>query len=163
MSRRLTAGLSFRTVGRVSTDPSASVPPDEPLPGAADFPAAGGQSLGQATDYDAGAKVAGVLLTIFLPLIALIAALVVRAAEADPLRRASLRAWALVSGAWLATGGIVGIIAAVAIASSGPEISNDGPCIGGPVMGSAGQPIGNGNYRFDCEDGGSTVVHLGGG
>jgi hypothetical protein len=38
----------------------------------------------------------------------------------------------------------------------------NGPCVGGPAMGSTGQPIGNGNYRFACVDGGSTVVHLGG-
>ena len=36
-----------------------------------------------------------------------------------------------------------------------------GPCVGGPIMGQAGQSIGNGNYRFNCADGGSTVVHMG--
>lgn len=36
-----------------------------------------------------------------------------------------------------------------------------GPCMGGPIQGESGQSIGNGNYRFACVDGGSTVVHLG--
>jgi hypothetical protein len=36
-----------------------------------------------------------------------------------------------------------------------------GPCIGGPIMGAAGQPVGHGSYRFDCSGGGSAVVHLG--
>ena len=39
--------------------------------------------------------------------------------------------------------------------------SPSGPCQGGPAMGQSGQSIGNGNYRFNCVDGGSTVVHLG--
>jgi hypothetical protein len=39
--------------------------------------------------------------------------------------------------------------------------SPSGPCVGGPMMGETGQSIGNGNFRFQCADGGSTVVHLG--
>jgi len=148
----------------VSTDPSGSAPPGPAgYPSAApDLPAAAGRSPGQAADYDAGTKAAGVLLTIFLPMIALIAALVLRGSEADPLRRASLRTWAVASGAWLGAGLLAGIIAIATIASSVPQISNKGPCVGGPAMGSTGQPVGNGNYRFDCVGGGSTVVHLGG-
>lgn len=41
--------------------------------------------------------------------------------------------------------------------SPGPS----GPCVGGPAMGQSGQSLGNGNYRFNCAGGGSTVVHLG--
>jgi hypothetical protein len=39
--------------------------------------------------------------------------------------------------------------------------SPSGSCVGGPVTGSTGQSLGNGNYKFTCADGGSTVVHLG--
>lgn len=55
------------------------------------------------------------------------------------------------------------IVVALLIAhhSASPS-SPSGPCVGGPIMGSTGQPLGNGNYRFSCADGGSTVVHLGG-
>lgn len=162
----MTAGPRFPTVSRMGPDPSGAEPPSEPagypLPAAADVPAADGIAAGQGTDYDAGTKAAGVLLAIFLPLIALIAALILRGSEANPLRRASLRAWAVASGAWLGVGLLAGIIAIAAIASSAPQVSNKGPCVGGPVMGSVGQPVGNGNYRFDCDGGGSTVVHLGG-
>ena len=61
---------------------------------------------------------------------------------------------------------IVAIFMAIAIAtfvsiahSNSPSPS--GPCVGGPAMGQSGQSIGNGNFRFNCADGGSTVVHLG--
>jgi hypothetical protein len=56
---------------------------------------------------------------------------------------------------------IIVVVVLIARHSASPS-SPSGPCVGGPVMGSAGQPLGNGNYRFTCADGGSTVVHLGG-
>jgi hypothetical protein len=63
---------------------------------------------------------------------------------------------------------IVAIIAIVIVAvavtrvHSGMNVSPSGPCVGGPAQEAAGQPIGHGNYRFTCVDGGSTVVHLAG-
>ncbi len=36
-----------------------------------------------------------------------------------------------------------------------------GACIGGPATGASGTPVGHGNYRFPCADGGSTIVHIG--
>jgi hypothetical protein len=72
----------------------------------------------------------------------------------------------------LRVGGIAGvIIAIVAIVivvvtltgiHSDMNVSPSGPCVGGPAQGASGQPVGHGNYRFPCVDGGSTVVHLGG-
>jgi len=69
-------------------------------------------------------------------------------------------------------GGIVGLIVAIIaivivimIATSihnSMNVSPKGPCIGGPAQGATGTPIGHGNFRFPCVDGGSTVVHLGG-
>ena len=73
----------------------------------------------------------------------------------------------------LPTGGIVALIAAVvaigiviaaiiaANVHSAMNVSHKGPCVGGPAPGATGQPVGNGNYRFPCMGGGSTVVHLG--
>jgi hypothetical protein len=73
----------------------------------------------------------------------------------------------------LPTGGIVALIAAIlaiviviaaiiaANVHSGMNVSHRGPCVGGPAPGATGQPVGNGNYRFPCAGGGSTVVHLG--
>lgn len=104
---------------------------------------------------------AAALLTIFMPVIALILALVMRGAEMNRVRRAELRAWAIVSAAWLAAGLLIGIIAIASVAGSAPEVNHSGPCVGGPAPGATGQPIGHGNYRFDCMGGGSTVVHLG--
>jgi len=102
-----------------------------------------------------------VVLTIAMPMIALIVALVLRSAETNPVRRAELRTWALVSGGLLAAGLLIGIIAVASIASSLPHVDHSGPCMGGPAPGATGQPVGHGNYRFNCIDGGSTVVHLG--
>jgi hypothetical protein len=53
----------------------------------------------------------------------------------------------------------IGVIFSIAHSRLSPSPS--GSCIGGPVTGSAGQPVGNGDYRFPCSGGGSTVIHLG--
>jgi hypothetical protein len=117
---------------------------------------------GQTADYGGGVKVAGVLLTVFVPWLALIIALVLRASEASSVRRASLRSWAVLSGVWLALSVLVPLIGFGVFASSVQlQVSHNGPCIGGPAPGATGTPVGHGNFRFDCAGGGSTVVHLG--
>jgi hypothetical protein len=65
-----------------------------------------------------------------------------------------------------AIGAIIALIIFGVIAShmsSGSPFGQDpsGSCLGGPAPGAVGQPIGNGNVRFQCVDGGSTVVHVG--
>jgi hypothetical protein len=60
---------------------------------------------------------------------------------------------------------IIGIIVFLLVAANvhrEMSVNPHGPCTGGPVQGANGQPVGHGNYRFPCVDGGSTVVHLGG-
>jgi len=57
---------------------------------------------------------------------------------------------------------IAGVVA-ISIASHGPSVSPSGPCLGGPAPGAAGQDVGHGNFKFDCVDGGTTIVHLGNG
>jgi hypothetical protein len=138
----------------MSADHPAGIPR-----GPASYPAAG--PVGGTSDYPPSWKIAAVLLTIFIPIIALIAALVLLGPETSQARRAALRAWAIASGAWLATGLLIAVIAFASIASSMPRVSHSGPCVGGPAQGAAGVPIGHGNYRFNCVGGGSTVVHLG--
>ena len=144
----MTAEPRASSVGRVSTPPPGLETPQAP-----------GYPPGQGADYDAGIKVAGALFTAVLPFFSLIAALALRGAEANPLRRASLRTWAIVSGAWLAAQVLVAVIAIASIAHSVPQVDHSGPCIGGPAPGAEGVPVGNGNYRFDCVGGGSTIVH----
>ena len=51
-----------------------------------------------------------VLLTFFMPLIALIVALVMRAGELRPKRRRFLKNWAIWSGAWLASVWVVAFV-----------------------------------------------------
>ncbi len=114
-------------------------------------------------DYPSEYKVAAGLLTVVAPFVSLVAALIMRGSQSNPVRRATLRTWAVASGAWLAVGLLIVI---VVVASAGNSVSHNvpstsGPCLGGPDMGSSGVSVGHGNYRFPCADGGSTVVHLG--
>jgi hypothetical protein len=62
-----------------------------------------------------GAAVAGaVLATLFFPLIALIAALLLMGNESSPQRRSQLRTWAWASGAFVAFGFVLVLLAFVA-------------------------------------------------
>jgi hypothetical protein len=62
-----------------------------------------------------GAAVAGaVLATLFFPLIALIAALLLMGNEQSPQRRSQLRTWAWVSGGWI----VLQVFVAVVLVSS---------------------------------------------
>jgi hypothetical protein len=74
-----------------------------------------------------------------------------------------------VTGPGLVIAVIGGIIALIIFATIASHRSSDSPfgqnpsgeCAGGPAPGAAGQPVGNGNFRFPCAGGGSTVVHIG--
>lgn len=65
---------------------------------------------GDDAPYPREAMIGAVLLTIFLPFIALIAALMLRAQEMRRARREQLKNWAIASGAWLASGWVIGLI-----------------------------------------------------
>jgi hypothetical protein len=56
---------------------------------------------------------------------------------------------------------LIVIAAFVAFGRLQSSSSPSGSCVGGPVTGSTGQSMGNGNYKFNCADGGSTIIHLG--
>jgi hypothetical protein len=56
------------------------------------------------TDYPTEYKLAAVLLTVIAPFVTLVAALIMRGSQSSPIRRARLRTWAVISGAWLAVG-----------------------------------------------------------
>ena len=77
--------------------------------------------------YPREAVIGAVLLTIFMPFISLIAALALRAQEMRPARREQLKSWAIASGAWLATGWVIGIIVFASVVSA---VSSPG-CKGG--------------------------------
>lgn len=57
--------------------------------------------------YDSAAVAGAVLATLFFPLIALIAALLLQGGQEDPRRKAQLRTWAWASGGWLILGTVV--------------------------------------------------------
>ncbi|HEY7257616.1 MAG TPA: zinc ribbon domain-containing protein [Gaiellales bacterium] len=82
------------------------------------------------TPFSGEMTLAAFLLAIFMPFIALIAALVMRSSEQRPSRRQFLKTWAIVSGAWLATGWIVALLLFVSVAGS--IGSGGGGCKGAP-------------------------------
>jgi hypothetical protein len=112
--------------------------------------------------YESSSVAGAILLTVFLPFIALIVALLLRGAEHDPARKRQLTTWAGVSGAYLAVGLLIGIAIFASVASGfhAKAATTSGPCVGGPVIGAAGEPIGGGRYRFPCAISGSSVVRL---
>jgi len=59
------------------------------------------------TGYNGAAVAGAVLATVFFPLIALIAALILQGNESDPRKKAQLRTWAWASGGWLIFGTVV--------------------------------------------------------
>jgi hypothetical protein len=130
-------------------------------------PVAAGSGLGGVrpgdVDYPSENKLAAGLLTVVVPFVSLLVALILRGSQPNPVRRATLRTWAIASGAWLAVGLLIVIIVAASVgnAVSHNVPSTSAPCLGGPDMGSSGVSVGHGKYRFPCADGGSTVVDLG--
>jgi hypothetical protein len=108
-------------------------------------------------------KTGAAVLTLFAPFLSLVAALALQSNETNPVRRASLRTWAVTSAVWLGIGLVIAVIGMAAIlhSASADQPSDRGPCQGGPQMGADGVPLGHGRYRFPCEFGGSTVVRFG--
>ena len=74
----------------------------------------------QGSGYDGAAVLGGVLATVFFPLIALIAALLLHGGQPDPVKQKPLRTWAWISGGWIAVQVIFAIFMFVAIASLHP-------------------------------------------
>jgi drug/metabolite transporter (DMT)-like permease len=71
---------------------------------------------GEAQPRYNGAAVAGaVLATLFFPLIALIAALILLGNERSPRRRSQLRTWAWASGGLMVVGGLLFVLAFVTV------------------------------------------------
>ena len=61
--------------------------------------------------YSGAAFLGAVLATIFFPLIALIAALLLQGGQEDPRKRSQLRIWAWVSAGWTAVGVLLVVLA----------------------------------------------------
>jgi hypothetical protein len=104
--------------------------------------------------------VGAALLSIFAPIIALIVAMIMRGSETNPVKRSFLKTWAIASGALVALYFVVSIGIFATVLSSGPHVSSNGPCIGGPILNAPGVQVGPHKYRFACMGGGSTVVNL---
>jgi hypothetical protein len=80
--------------------------------------------LGQG--YPGTAMAGAALATIFFPLFALIAALLMTGGQPNPHKRAQLRMWAWVSAAWI----FVWILVVVALVAAASHTSGTGPEFG---------------------------------
>ncbi len=95
---------------------SSGVPPASepaPSPGGASGSNPSIPAFGPVDDlpYGPGATAGAVLLALFMPFIALIVAIVMRAQEGRPRRRQFLQNWAIGSAVWLCSGFLIGLIA----------------------------------------------------
>jgi hypothetical protein len=96
------------------------------------------------------------LLTIFMPFIALVVALVMRGSETRPTRRSFLRTWAIASGAWLISGYLLACVAFVSV--TGGECQGGMDEFGLPEYSSTdGQ---HWTATYPCVDGGKTSTPL---
>ena len=133
----------------MNDDPAAGPPTFDPDPSAHEpFP---------------GPTVAGgVLGSIFFPVISLIAALILMGREANPIRRETLRRWAVLSGGLIAAQALLVIIALATALSAfnGTDFDRNKECSGGPVMGAAGVEDENGDVVFPCNNGGAVTLNF---
>jgi hypothetical protein len=71
------------------------------------------------TGYDGAAVAGAVLMTLFFPFVALIAALLLQGGQPDPRKKSQLRTWAWVSGGWLVLDLVLVLLAVGVFAGSG--------------------------------------------
>ena len=69
--------------------------------------------------YEAAAVAGAVLMTLFFPIVALIAALLLQGGQPDPRKKSQLRTWAWVSGGWLMLDLLLVLLAVGAFAGHG--------------------------------------------
>ena len=69
--------------------------------------------------YDGAAVAGAVLMTLFFPFVALIAALLLQGGQRDPRKKSQLRTWAWVSGGWLVLDLVLVLLAVGALAGHG--------------------------------------------
>jgi hypothetical protein len=72
--------------------------------------------------YDGAAVAGAVLMTLFFPFVALIAALLLQGGRPDPRKKSQLRTWAWVSGGWLVLDVVLVLLAVGAFSGSGSGV-----------------------------------------
>jgi hypothetical protein len=115
------------------------------------------------TGYSGAAVAGAVLATLWFPLIALIAALLLQGSQTDPRKRSQLRTWAWASGAWMVVGVLLVLLAVGAFAGHGSgSVERSGPCQGGPQIGVSGTSVPGHPHKFvfPCVFGGTETTRL---
>ena len=113
---------------------------------------------GAGRPYPGAWVAAAVVATLFVPVVALIVALVLMGGEGDPVRKRSLRNWALGSGGFIALQIFVAIALLAGVRSGGDGGIGSGECRGGPRMDVAAPERPDGTAVFPCEFGGSVTI-----
>jgi hypothetical protein len=133
--------------------------PSAPPPATGDLPVPPAEQPDE--PFGGEMTIGAVLLTIFMPFIALVVALVMRGNERGARRRGFLKNWAIASGVWLATGWIIALIVFSAFVGG---VSLSGACEGGideftpPEYTSTDGE--NWTAVYPCLDGGTTESPL---
>jgi hypothetical protein len=135
--------------------PRAESPASPASPVSSGTPTGTPASPGESDEpYPSGAAVGAGVLTLFMPFISLIAALVMRSGERRPKRRGFLGTWAVASGVWLATGWLFFIVAFASISGGG-----GGGCKGGIDEFSPPSYVSSDNVHwtaiYPCRNGGT--------
>ena len=109
-----------------------------------------------------GSTVAGAIVaTLFFPVLALIAALLLRGRERDEAKRRDLLAWAWLSVAWLVAQFLVFVAlaaCAVTFTSGTDQTDRSGPCVGGPRLDVSAEVGEDGKAAIPCEISGTMTL-----
>jgi hypothetical protein len=112
--------------------------------------------------YPSSSVVGAVLATLFFPIFALIAALMLLGGQKDPAKRAMLRQWAWASGLWTVVPVVILIVLASVTfgSSSSGGVDKSGPCVGAPTGEGRNVPGSTTQFVMPCEFGGTETVTI---
>jgi hypothetical protein len=122
---------------------------------------AGTSAAPQEPGYPGAAVAGAVLATLFFPLFALIAALLLMGGQTNPAKRSALRTWAWASGGWMVLQIVFFVVLATATFSHSSGTSDrSGPCVGGPKLNATGTQVPGSKNKFvvPCEISGTQTI-----
>jgi hypothetical protein len=111
--------------------------------------------------YPSSSVAGAVVATLFFPIFALIAALMLLGGQKNPHKRAMLRNWAWASAAWTVVPAVALIVlASTTLGSSHSGIDRSGPCVGAATGEGRNVPGSTTKFVVPCEFGGTETVTI---